>query len=621
MTTVAEISSKLTERVLAVATMLLPGGKETRGEYLCGSVNGGEGNSLKVKLQGEHAGNWKDWATPEHHGDLLDLWRLVRNVSPGEAITQAKEWLGIRDGAAAAQKKVYKPAPEKPTPPPTPEGRAHKWLTEIRKLRQETLDGFKVAIEPGSRPAIIFPCYSPSGVLVNRSYRTLPKDGAKKDVWQDPGCGPCLFGWHMLTPAVYSSRTVMICEGQIDAMTWHQWGIPCLSIPNGSGQTWIEYEWENLQAFDTLLIAFDMDGAGRENSERAVKRLGAHRCMLVSIPHKDANAGLQAGATAAQAAQWVSEARAPQFNGLVTASGLGKRLRAHLQPRQKAFTLPFFDKNWPTDGLFFRDGEVTLWTGNYGNGKSTFLNALTVGIMHTGRSCFIASMEAKAEVVLHKIATGFLISLGCYLCDNGAFRDAQGKEHEPMATYDGFVEGCGDKLIFADVVGYINPDRLLEMMLFAFRRYDCRQFMIDSVMRIEGLEEDYPLQGKFMNRLQEFAKDTGSHVHLVAHPRKMEKGGRPSGMDIKGASLFANNADNIVSVSRNHEKFLLLQEGDGDDEEIRKMHDTEITVDKQRDSGWVGSFYFKFDRRDYTFTPCKKYEKPKAAPKRNGRDW
>lgn len=619
MISVSEISARLAEKALAVSMMLLPGGKEQRSEYVCGSINGGEGDSLKVHLNGGHEGNWKDWANPEHHGDLLDLWRLTRNLSPGEAIQQAKDFLGIRDGASPALKKTYQQPPAKQTPAPAPGGRAYTWLTETRKLLPETLEKFKVSIQSGENAAIIFPCYSPTGELVNRSYRTLPKSGEKKKVWQDAGCAPCMFGWHALPKSAYDSRTVLLTEGQIDAMTWHQWGVPALSIPAGSGQTWIAHEWDNLQAFETLLIAFDMDGAGRENAEKAIKRLGAHRCLLVVIPHKDANEALQAGRTALEAQQWASEAKRPEIRGLITAAALKNRLLADIKPKAKAFTLPFFDKKWPDDGLYFRPAEVTVWTGPYGNGKSTFLNQLAAGILETNTAVFMASMESKAEITLRKLALTFIVGWGFYNTGT-CFRNDRGLEYSHDEGFSTFLEGAGEKLIFADVVGYIKQDQLLEMMLFSFRKYGAQHFFIDSLMRIEGLEEDYPAQGIFLNRLQAFAKETGSHIHLVAHPKKGEKGKRPTGDDLKGASLIANNADNIISVMRNHEKAEAMKSGCELTEDERKMHDTEVTVDKQRDSGWVGSFFFMFDRRDFTFSPCQKYQKQKPLPpQRSGR--
>jgi twinkle protein len=140
------------------------------------------------------------------------------------------------------------------------------------------------------------------------------------------------------------------------------------------------------------------------------------------------------------------------------------------------------------------------------------------------------------------------------------------------------------------------------MMTFSQRRYGTEHFLIDSLMRVEGLEEEYVEQGRFLNRLQEFAKNTGAHIHLVAHPRKMNEDGKPSKMDVKGSSLIPNNADNIVAVCRNFEKMKKRKDNTLTPEEERNMHDTEIRVEKQRDSGWEGRFLLRFNPYTFSFS-------------------
>ena len=166
----------------------------------------------------------------------------------------------------------------------------------------------------------------------------------------------------------------------------------------------------------------------------------------------------------------------------------------------------------------------------------------------------------------------------------------------------GRPSGISDYLVFCDVVGSIKRKDLIEMMWYAFRRYNCQHFMIDSLMRIEELEEDYPAQGEFCNRLQDFAKETGVHVHLVAHLAKpsqtME---RPSMYAIKGSSLLVNNADNVLLICRNPEKEKLRKQNKLSDEQDKLMHDTEIIVEKQRETGWTGMFKLKYDPQRYTY--------------------
>jgi twinkle protein len=601
----AEISELLSGRAEDVCRMLLPGGKPVKGEWLAGDTGGGEGITLKVKLDGTYRGTWRDWANDDDKGDLIDLWRVCRGLSRGEAFRQVKEYLGIFDGVSQSGEKKYSKPPEKPTPAPSPEGVAFKFLTDKRKLTAETLGAFQVGTD--SR-AIVFPCYSPEGALVNRSYRTIPKEGEKKKVWQDEGCAPCLFGWQALPVKAYDARTVLLSEGQIDAMTWHQWGIPALSIPAGSGQTWINFEWDNLAVFDKILIAFDQDQAGQRNADSVTARLGPHRCFRVTYPHKDANEALQAGRAASEAQEWASSAKAPSLQGMVTANDLEQRLLLESEVKPMPLCLPFFNVDWKAEaGFYFRPGEITLWTGATGNGKSTFLNYLQMNLACNGKHVFIASMEVKAETTLRRTVQAFWGA-------GGLEKDALDRSH-----YLSWLEDFGEKICFADKVGYMESDELFPMMDFAFRRYGCSHFVIDSLMRIQGLEEDAKATGDFMNRLANFAKQTGVHIHLVAHPRKMGAGQKAGAMDIKGSSLIANNADNIAGVARNQEKWDLQKDGLTHPSDLRDMHDTEITVEKQRESGWTGTFYLDFDHRRLTYKESR--SRPKAKPEPAKRKW
>lgn len=602
---VSEISKRLRDRAESVCQMLLPGGRMVKNEWVTGGLDGGEGQSLKVHLSGTYCGNWKDWAAGDDAaGDLLDLWRLTRNLSPGEAVKQAKEYLGIQDPVKASANKTYAPAPRRPLKALAADGQGYSWLMDVRKLTRATIDAFRVTSNPPFKdkgPSLVFESYSPSGQVVNRSYRTLPKNPQeKKSVWQDTGCAPSLFGWHVITEEVYRSKTILLTEGQIDAMTWHQWGIPALSIPNGTGMTWVDYEWENLEFFEKIFLAFDGDSAGSEIRAKVIARLGSERCYLVSLPEKDANDCLKAGFTAEDAAEWIRKAAAPRVQGLVTASDLAGRLMEEMRPKPMPFTMDFFDLNWKEQaGFYFRSGEVTLWTGHSHAGKSTFLNFIMNAYLATmtTEGIFIGSFEVKPETTLRRMVTACMAQLGAEMCETSALS---------------YLEIYGDRIVLADVVGFIEEEPLFEMMRFAFRRYGVNWFIIDSLMKIKGIDDDYPAQGAFINRLQEFAKSTGVHVHLVAHPRKGQGGtSKPGLLDIKGSSVIANGVDNVIAVCRNNEKAEAAKDGELTEEQ-KDEYDTEIRIEKQKESGWLGAFFLKFNPRTFMFNKCPK---PKAKEK------
>ena len=76
--------------------MLLPAGRREGREWVVGSVHGEEGRSCKVAVEGGKRGRFCDFAAGDH-GDLLDLWCLVKGISIAEAVTEAKRYLGIEE--------------------------------------------------------------------------------------------------------------------------------------------------------------------------------------------------------------------------------------------------------------------------------------------------------------------------------------------------------------------------------------------------------------------------------------------------------------------------------------------------------------------------------------------
>lgn len=585
-TTVSEISQRLSEQVETICGILLPGGRRNGSRWEAGDVSGASGKSLKVNLDGQHVGRWHDFAAGEEaKGDLLDLYRSVRGCTLPEAVKWAKDFLGIKDPAISSPMRSYAPAPTNGVHPiGSRKDPVAVFLCDTRGILPAIVKRFKIVID--EKGNVVFPRYDLAGKVVNRSYRTLPKEGAKKEVWQDKGCAPALFGWQALDPKAFTERRILICEGDIDAMTWTQWGIPALSVPNGSGMTWIDYEWENLAVFDHIYLSYDMEDKTKNLVQKAIARLGPHRCLIVRLPHKDANDCLLQGCTGEDAAGWIANAEFPKIRGLVAAEDLKERFEEEMREKPEAFHLPFLAYKWPDNGIFFRPGEVTVWVGPPFSGKSSLLNFTAMSLVSNNTPVFIASMEVKPERTLRKTFAAVLGKL--------------------KGQTDDFFKWAGRLVIFADVVGYLGEPELLEMMRFAWQRYGVQHFIIDSLMRIKGLEEEYAKQGDFVNALSSFAQETDTHIHLVAHSRKLQEGERPSGHTIKGSSLIHNNADNVISVMRNTKKDKLRYSQEHlTPEQENTMHDTEVFCEKQRESGWIGSFKLRFNPQTYCFSTFK----------------
>lgn len=606
-TGIAEVSRLLSQRADSVVEMLFPMGKRVNGHMVVGDISGASGESLKIEMHGPHVGNWRDWASDDK-GDLLDLWSRVRGISLPEAYRQARTHLGIADTVRHVNQKEY--AKARSNDAASEAGQIRKYLTETRRLENAIVNRFRIGTlvreEDGKkRGYIVYPCYSPEGVLVNNSYCALLRsENGKKKVFQDTGCAPAMFGWQALDARAYTSRKIVICEGQIDAMTWTQWGFDCLSIPNGGGNTWIEYEWENLAVFETIYLSYDMDGKLSSVQESAIQRLGKHRCMLVKLPHKDANAALQAGMTSEQASEAIAAAKAPRLENFSTLKDLKERVIKYLFPDGTEVKIqpPIFKSPYPEKTFTVRPGEITLWTGISHHGKSSLLSQVFIELVMLNQVVFIASFEMKPERTVKKMAM-------CAANGGDITRD----------EVEDFVDALGERMVFFDRVGSTKQDELFEMMRYARAKFGATQFMIDSLMRVEGLDGEYSDQSAFMNEMCKFAAENMVHIHMVAHPKKTVDDAKPGGNDIKGSSTLRNQADNVVVVYRNHAKEQKLANDEITKEEYDAEWDTSLTVEKDREEGNVKAFKYKYEKRSERFIPMTPVTK--TFVKKEKRKW
>ena len=124
-----------------------------------------------------------------------------------------------------------------------------EWF-EGRCIMQTALDAYKVGQQGDT---IVFPFFSPDGELELVKYRDLEneKQTGKKKIWSNEDPEYHLWGWQAIDD---DTREVVICEGEIDALTWFQQGVPALSVPNGGGKgnkqtIWIDNDYERLQRF------------------------------------------------------------------------------------------------------------------------------------------------------------------------------------------------------------------------------------------------------------------------------------------------------------------------------------------------------------------------------------
>ena len=574
----AELSARLATDAPAIASYLLPQGKKAAGEWKAGSVSGEPGGSLSVRLSGAKAGVWRDFAA-EQGGDLLDLWAAVRGCSIGEAMAEAKSYLGIKDAMPERPQKAF----TRPAKPKTamPVSVVRQWLND-RGIADTTIEAFKVReVQRNGETWALFP-YLRDGVYINGKYRN-PAD--KKGMGQEKDAEPCLFGWDLIDP---KARSVVITEGEIDAMTVWQCGIPALSVNAGSGNhQWIENDWDRLQRFSEIVISFDHDEAGDKGAKEVMKRLGLERCKRMAMPAKDANQWLQEGGSPEQFKEAVKTAKSQDPEELKSAMDFMNRVRSMFWPAQGEATFPLLQLDQRFEWFEFRPGELTVWTGYNGHGKSLLLSQVQLGLMQQGEKFVIFSGEMTPEYLLKRMV-----------------KQATGIDRPTLGYIDAVGQWLMDRCFIYNQVGSATVKRLLEVFAYANKRYGVRHFVIDSLMMTDVPEDGagaITAQKEAIRSMCDFAKRNGCHVHLVAHPRKgKDESSGPGKMDVAGSSKITDGADNVFTVWRAQKDESEPDDGEKPDAklELKKQRNGDV----QQYSQWLwfnkGAMQFRAHKRN-----------------------
>lgn len=236
------------------------------------------------------------------------------------------------------------------------------------------------------------------------------------------------------------------------------------------------------------------------------------------------------------------------------------------------------------DKFAFRPGELTIWTGYKGHGKSMLLSLILLYVMGKGERVFILSPEFRPEGILAR-----------------KIRQAATNAHPPEAFARRFLEWAGNgRLWLFDNQGSLTPDSVTGVIRYAVDQHAVTHVLVDSLMKCGIAPDDYSRQKKLVDDLQTIAHQTGAHLHLVAHARKGESDDKPARLhDVKGTSELCDMAENVLSVWKNKRKLDAQSNGN-------TKHDDEpdalLTVDSQRNGdGWTGSIRLWFHPASFQF--------------------
>ena len=599
-----EVKEELAINAEGVCQLLLPNGRRKANEWHIGSVSGEAGSSMRVHLGDGKAGLWADFSSGEKGSNLLELWRVVKDITFKEALDEAREYLGVRQDYHIKPVKAPQRASEPVEIPESKVGdEAHSdsdcvfYLMDGRSICKEALIDYDVRFK-GDTIAFVYYADSERSDVDMVKYMGVRREDGKKKIFTSKNSKKTLFGKHTIND---DCSTLVITEGELDAMSYACAGIPAVSVPFGAkwesdsgsdpNMEWIQNDYDFLERFATIAISMDMDDAGRRATASIIKRLGASRCRVVELPKKDANEtmlveGLDALRSAFEAAVFVDP---DSLHGV-------EKYKADVHDLLYSDVGHGFPLPWGDIPFHIRMNELTVVTGFNGSGKTMLLNYLCVWFASLGQRVCIASLEVPVKMNL-----SYLV------------RQAMGKEVLSEEEFNQGMDWLGKNFWFYDHVGQVEAEDVLETFAYAYKRYGVTLFIIDSFMKLGFGVDEYNKHKEFMDKVTAFVNQYDVHVFLVAHARKKEsERERVDKHDVKGVSEITDEAHNCITCWRNKQKeqevYELRQAGDDDsldlaEDIILSKYDALMAVVKQRngngDEPQVKLWYGKGNRQYY----------------------
>lgn len=489
-------------------------------------------------------------------------------------------WLCHHCGWAGGLKESnYKPIPYKKKPLPENVIKYFKDRGIPESILEQEHIGFQ---QSGGKGWLKFP-YFQNNVVVNIKYKT-----ASKDFRQEKGGKKILYRFDRIKKS--SKKTLVITEGEMDALACLVAGYEATSIPDGAPNpeaknfnskfSFLENIGDLFDSFEKIILAGDDDGPGKKAVYELGRRIGVERCYTIEYPPgcKDANDVLiHAGVDALKSA--IDNAKPFPIEGIVAPSSLRDRILNEYSHGVNAGV----QTGWEgLKGLYtVRGGELTIVTGIPGSGKSNFVDALTCNLIlnEDWRIGYFSPenwpLERHAESLAEK------------MLDKPFSPSPYGERMSPDELLS--ILGSMD-----DYIKFIMPkEELLSVdTILKYARILCLQhgingLVIDPWNEVEhdfgSLREDQYISRE-LAKIRKFARFNGIHIWVVAHPTKLHKNSEgkynpPTMYDIAGGAHWRNKADNGICVYRDFE-----------------TNDTTIFIQKIRfrEIGQIGSASLKF---------------------------
>lgn len=412
-------------------------------------------------------------------------------------------------------------------------------------------------------PAIVFP-YVWQGELRNRKYRPPHKNPQM----QDKNALPTLFN----VDALVDAEVVWWVEGEPDVMALHEVGYKAAtSLKDGAPAelrdeddptreddkrfTALQTHAELLNGVKRFILAGDMDEPGRNLREELARRLGRHRCWLVTWPEgcKDAGDVLRIhGREAVMDA--IERAEAYPIEGLQKIrSGTLLALRHGKPP-------PILTTGTHETDMILRfpgEGRLIVITGIPNHGKSTWLLFVMIHLMVTHRRRF-AVFSPEMQPWEHFAALASAVFMGKAFWPRKGLDPSKLMDDTEIAHAESWLRDRMTMIVSDAEETPPTLDWLLDRARMSVVRDGTTDLVLDPWNEVDhnvGDMSEVVYLGRALQKCKAFGFRHGVNIWVVAHP-KMQQPSKPNSKkleppfayEISGGAMWANKTDVGLTV-------------------------------------------------------------------------
>ena len=369
-----------------------------------------------------------------------------------------------------------------------------------------------------------------------------------------------LFGWNLIGQA---EKGIILTCSEIDSLAITEaLGVPALSLPYGF--TLLPPELiPYLEQFDRITLWFNNEYRCRQNLHHFARKLGLSRCYVVNSSEHDSPFNVLCRLGEQKVRQIVSGSTSLSHDHIVTFKEIVDSVYNELINAKENAGVQF--QRFPVLNEYLkghRRGELTIFTGPTGSGKTTFLSELSLDLCMQGVRTLWGSFELKnprlVNILLHQYS-------GLQLENHMDQFSKWSHKFQLLPFY------------FMTYYGSQELKQVLSTIEYAIYAYDIEHVVIDNLQFMTSVnhgEDRFLVMDKAISLFRKCASDHNVHITLVVHPRKENEGSTLQTASIYGSAKASQEADNVLILQTSEN--LCMQ------------------ISKNRFSGSIGSIPLKF---------------------------